>query len=284
MSDVQPATASPTDATRIAALEAALASSRAQIDELTRERDQLRSSHERLRQDLELLRRRIFVAKAERIDSSQLELEFARKLAALDVLAGKIGDDLVARADAAAGNADGSGGARRDPRKKPSGRRDLSKATIPEIRVEIPDPVFDALVAAGKAELIDWEVSYKLAWQRGGHRRLAIARAKYRVLTPSTSATDAVEPTLIKGHSVTAEPGDDDLAATVVLATAPMPPEAFPRSLAAPSMLAHVIEEKHCRGMPLNRLEDQYAHEARRSIGAPCLAGSRMPVRRRARR
>ena len=138
MSDVQPATAPPTDAARIAALEAALAversalaASQAQIDELTKERDQLRASHERLRQDLELLRRRIFVAKAERIDSSQLELEFAKKLAALDVLAGKIGDDLVARADAAAGTADANGGARRDPKKKPSGRRDLSKATIP---------------------------------------------------------------------------------------------------------------------------------------------------------
>ena len=261
MSDVQPATASPTDAARIAALEAALASSQAQIDELTRERDQLRASHERLRQDLELLRRRIFVAKAERIDSSQLELEFAKKLAALDVLAGKIGDDLVARADAAAGTADGSGGAGRDPKKKPSGRRDLSKATIPEIRVEIPDPVFDALVAAGKAELIDWEVSYKLAWQRGGHRRLAIARAKYRVVTASTAARDADGPAPTTGHTATAEPGGDDLLAAVILATAPMPPEAFPRSLAAPSMLAHVIAEKHCRGMPLNRLEDQYAHE-----------------------
>ena len=109
--------------------------------------------------------------------------------------------------------------------------------------------MFDALVAAGKAELIDWEVSYKLAWQRGGHRRLAIARAKYRVVRAPTSATDADGP------------GGGDLSATVVLATAPMPPEAFPRSLAAPSMLAHVIAEKHCRGMPLNRLEDQYSHE-----------------------
>ena len=34
-----------------------------------------------------MLRHRIFVAKAERIDSKQLELEFASKLAALDELA-----------------------------------------------------------------------------------------------------------------------------------------------------------------------------------------------------
>ena len=46
----------------------------------------LRASHERLRLELELLRRRIFVAKAERVDTAQLELEFAAKLAELDRL------------------------------------------------------------------------------------------------------------------------------------------------------------------------------------------------------
>jgi outer membrane murein-binding lipoprotein Lpp len=98
MDETEP-TVPTTDAfvARIAALEAALAAERAahatsqaKVEKLTKGCDHLRASHERLRQDLELLRRRIFIAKAERVDSSQLEMEFAKKLAALDELAGKL--------------------------------------------------------------------------------------------------------------------------------------------------------------------------------------------------
>jgi transposase len=233
MHETEP-TAPTTDALvlRIASLELALAAeraahatSRAELEKLSKECDHLRASHERLRQDLELLRRRIFMAKAERIDSSQLELEFAQKLAALDELAGKI-DGL------GAGPGHGGGAAGGGTKKKPTGRRDLSKANIPEERVEIGDPVFDDLVREGKAERIGFEVSYKLAWQRGGHRRLVIARVKYR-------AIDA------QGESI--------------VETAPIPAELFPRSLAAPSMLAHIIAEKHCQGVPLFRIEDRFA-------------------------
>jgi hypothetical protein len=60
---------------------AALAAERDLVAKLTVERDHLRASHERLRLELELLRRRIFVAKAERVDTAQLELELAQKLA-----------------------------------------------------------------------------------------------------------------------------------------------------------------------------------------------------------
>lgn len=44
---------------------------------VTEERDKLRRAYEQLKEHLELLRRRIFQAKAERIDITQLELEFA---------------------------------------------------------------------------------------------------------------------------------------------------------------------------------------------------------------
>ena len=79
-------------------------------------------------------------------------------------------------------------------KKKPTGRRNLSKVEIPEVRVEIADPVFDELVLAGKAERIGFEESYKLAWQRGGHRRLVIARVKYRTLNAEKEATIATAP------------------------------------------------------------------------------------------
>jgi transposase len=231
---------------RVAALEAALAAeraalatersahaeSRALVEQLTEERDHLRASHERLRQELELLRRRIFIAKAERVDSTQLELEFAQKLSALDALSGRLGEQPMSK-DAGTG-ASSDGASKPGGKQKPKGRRNLREANIPEVRVEIGDPVFDKLVGEGKAERIGFEESYKLAWQRGGHRRLVIARAKYRVLNAQ------------KEFSVV---------------TAPMPDEAFPRSLAAPSMLAHIIAEKSLQGVPLFRLEDRYSRE-----------------------
>ena len=156
----------------VVALEAALAESRALVEQLTEERDHLRASHERLRQELELLRRRIFIAKAERVDSTQLELEFAQKLSALDALSGRLSEQPMS----ADGGTSTSGGGDSKPagKKKPKGRRNLREANIPEVRVEIGDPVFDKLVAEGKAERIGFEESYKLAWQRGGHRRRAL--------------------------------------------------------------------------------------------------------------
>ena len=239
MDPTPPAPAIDALVARIATLEATLADERAAHatsldlnDQLAKENGQLRATHDRLRQELELIRRRIFIAKAERIDSAQLELEFAEKLAALDLLAGKIGENS-SPADAQAEAPGGAGAPQgKRPKTKPKGRRDLSKADIPEDRVEISDPIFEELVRDGKAERIGFEESYKLAWQRGGHLRLVIARIKYR-------AVDA------QGESS--------------VETAELPPEAFPRSLAAPSMLAHIINEKHCQGLPLFRIEDRFA-------------------------
>jgi len=208
-----------------ATLASSLAYSQERIAALERERDVLRASHERLRLELELLKRRIFIAKAERVDASQLELEFATKLRELDAIAGTLG---------IAGRERESGDGPRTERRRSSGRRDLRRAPIEENRVELSDPVFDQLVAEGKAERAGFELSYKLAWQRGGMRRLVIARAKYRALDSQGEA--CVEIT-------------------------PMPSETFRRSLAAPSMLAHVIMQKHGDGMPLFRLEDRFARE-----------------------
>src|SRR3990172_1274441 len=84
-----PGSTPPTLQEQNAALEAALAVEHAallvereRVAKLTEERDLLRASHERLRLELELLRRRIFVGKAERGDTAQIEMEFAAKLAA----------------------------------------------------------------------------------------------------------------------------------------------------------------------------------------------------------
>ena len=207
---------------------AALSTEREKVAELTRERDHLRTSYERLRLELELLRRRIFVAKAERVDTHQLELDFAATLAALDKLAGLPGPIPEA----------GGEGAPAAPapkeKRKPTGRRDLRQLPLEEERVEIPDELFEKLVAEGKAERFGFEESCKLAYKRGGIRRLVVARVKYRVI--DNEGESHVE-------------------------TAPMPPECFPRSLAAPSLLAHIVSDKLTDGLPLNRIEDRAARD-----------------------
>ena len=58
---------------------------------MTAERDKLRRAYEQLKEQLELLRRRIFLAKAERIDVAQLEIEFAETKAKLVRLATELG-------------------------------------------------------------------------------------------------------------------------------------------------------------------------------------------------
>jgi len=209
-------------ASRIADLEA-------QVAALTKERDQLRASHERLRVELEMLKRRIFVAKAERVDTTQLEIEFAEKLRQLDTLAGTLS---IPATDSSPDEDDDE--KRKKGKKTPTGRRNLKRLALEEERIEISDPLYEELVEKGLAKRIDFDESCKLAYKRGGLRRLVIARVKYQI-------TDTKGDTSVD--------------------SAPMPLVAFPRSLAAPSLLAHVLMAKYGMGMPLFRLEDQFARD-----------------------
>lgn len=211
---------------RVAELEALLAKERARVSDLEKEKAVLRASHERLRLELELFRRRLFVAKAERVNTKQLELEFQSKLRALEEVAGTLGMASGAPMSGPKVAAENS--------KRSSGRRDLRTLPLEERRVEVTDPLFDELVAQGKAERIGFEESCKLAWQRGGMRRIVIARVKYRTV---------------------GQDGESELA------TAPMPKELFWRAVFAVSLLAHIIIEKYCDGLPLFRIEDRFARD-----------------------
>lgn len=212
----------------VASLKAALDTERARVAELEKERDLLRSSRDRLLQELELLRRRIFVAKAERVDTTQLEMDFMAILKQLDEAAGTTPEkERRARKESQGEDPE------RD-KKKPTGRRDLSQMNLPEDRLEFIDKELEKLVAEGKARRVGWTTSSKVAYQRGGFLRLVIARADYQVL-------DAHGETQLK--------------------TAPMPEECFPRSLAAPSALAHVISDKFTDGLPFKRQESRAARD-----------------------
>ena len=71
----------------VARLKSDLAAARAHSAELIAERDLLREAYRQLELQVQLQRRRLFVAKAERIDTQQLEIEFAATLAKLNEIA-----------------------------------------------------------------------------------------------------------------------------------------------------------------------------------------------------
>lgn len=216
---------------RVAQLEQALADERTAreaaetvADEALAERDRLREAYRHLQLEVELMRRRLVVAKAERVDTTQLELEFAAKLVALDALGGQ----LAPTQD----DAEGAGpkpGRTGKQKRRPSGRRDLKTMDLPEERIEIPDPALEGL-----APRIGTEDSCRLMWRRGGFVRMVVSRVKYKVAATADDTSPAI-------------------------ATAEMPRELVVRSLAAPSLLAHVVSDKLCDGLPLHRQEDRFA-------------------------
>jgi transposase len=220
---------------RVAQLEATLAQRDATLAQVTAERDKLRRAYEQLKEHLELLRRRIFIATAERIDVSQLQMEFAQTRAKLDALATQMGTDVAATEDTAAAtdSAAGAPPAGR-ARPKPTGRRNLAEYDLPEERVEILDPALDGVV-----ERIGFEESSKVRYRRAGLVRVVIARATYKPAAQDASSTS------------------DDVAMFKIY-TVPMPKELFPRGLLAPSMIAHVLVQKYRWGLPFHRQARMY--------------------------
>ena len=220
-----------------------LAATSEQLAGVLGERDNLRRAYRQLMEQFELLRRRIFIAKAERVDATQLELEFEKTKQKLDALARKLDSETAADAEVGPG-AVGSRPSGKPPAKAkypPKGRRNLADADhLPQRRIEIRDPKLEASGAA----FIDWELSYKLGYQRPAEVRVVIARAKYKV------------------PKVDGEPLPDD--ATVLeqdgsrftIVTAPLPPLLIRRGLLAPSMLARIIVQKFRFGMPYFRQEE----------------------------
>ena len=68
-----------------------------------------------------------------------------------------------------------------------------------------------------------------------------------------------------------ADPSSPDADGSEQVTVAPMPPTLFPRSMATPSLVAHIAVVKHCDGLPLHRQEQQLGGSAtaRRSTEAP---------------
>jgi hypothetical protein len=242
---------------RLRRMERRLEVTNEKLARLTTERDNLRRAYQRLMEQFELLRRRIFVAKAERVDATQLELEFEQTKQQLDALAQKLaeeptsvagGDGEVAATDSEdvgsrpAGNAATSNSS-------PKGRRNLGEADhLVQRRIEIRD----AELERSGAVQIGWEESYKLGYQRPEPVRVTIARAKYKV--PAAAETSK---TLPEDATVVEHYGD-----RYTIITAPLPPLLIRRGVLAPSMLARIIVQKFRFGMPYFRQEEQFEADA----------------------
>jgi transposase len=236
---------------QLARAQAQLSGAQTQLVQLQQEKTKLQAAYEALWEELTLLKHRLFVAKAERVDTRQLQLEFESKLAALEDLAGTLGLGQPAPpstgAAPPAGAAAGASAASPDEGDRPpeppappvrphrpTGRRNLKTVTLPEERLELTDPVLEPLVAEGRAHRIGTEESVKIVYQRGGFRRLIVARIKYQTIDPA-------------GQSA--------------IATTPMPEVLFPRTMAAPSLLAHLLDAKFDQGLPFWRVADRCARD-----------------------
>jgi len=170
---------------------------------------------------------------AERIDTDQLEIEFAATLAKLNEISAQLPADVLEQL----GSTDGTN---KDKKKKraPTGRRDLRDEDLPEERIVLVDPACE-----GTAEAIGAEETCQIMWRRGGPVRVVTVRTKYRSSAPTApidalSATEQTPPTIV---------------------TTPVPPQILTRSIATASLLAHIVSDKFCDGLPLHRQEDRFS-------------------------
>ena len=149
-------------------------------------------------------------------------MESAAKQAALDQLQKKI--------EQATGTAPAAPPASSE-KKKPSGRRKLDEAALPEERVVIEE--MEALVLRGEAEVVGTtDESTTLKYRRGSLVRLVTVQKTYRLEK------------------------DDQGNTTLITVEAPL--TILPRSIGTPFLFAHIATEKFDRAMPRYRQEERF--------------------------
>lgn len=186
--------------------------------------ERLRVAYTAALEQLQLARQRLFVAKAERVEAVPEQLRFEQLLAEVQQLEASL-------AKAEGDETPKSPSSRKDKKKgeKASvskGRRNLAESALPLVRVEIKDELLEQT-----AELVGFEISWKLGWERGGMRRIQVARAVYK--------------------SQTEEQGTQ-------MVTAEAPKELYRRSLLAPALIARILVAKYVLGVPFARQESLY--------------------------
>ena len=214
--------------------------------ELVQKSQALELAHERLRaaylqalERLELLRRRLFLAKKERLDSAQIQLELDGVQAQVEELERALAQ--TSNEDTPAPRNEDTPAPPLDPKAKSSkghGRRNLADAELPETTVEILDPELE-----GKAERIGFEDHYELSYQRGGMRKVRVRRAKYKVNAVTSEGEPQAAEQEQRSH----------------ISVAPAPRVLQQRGFLAASMISHILVMKYAMGVPFYRQETQYA-------------------------
>lgn len=193
--------------------------------------ERLRQAYTNALEQLQLAKQRLFVAKAERHEAIPEQLTLEALLTQVESLGQQLDEvtrDLNTELPEANNATGGSAGnPRKSSKSKPDGRRDLENSTLPLVRVEILDPILEET-----AERIGFEDCWKLGCERGGRRRIQVAKAVYKITSESDESTKIV--------------------------TAPAPKELFRRSLLAPELIARILVSKYVLGVPFARQESLY--------------------------
>ncbi|MCA9579273.1 MAG: IS66 family transposase [Sandaracinaceae bacterium] len=222
----------------LAAREAKLDAAAVQIAKQAAQYEALREAYMQLQLELKLLKRKIFIASAERADTTQLQLEFETLTQKLDALAGVMGNPSESDGDPSDESGDSNDPeAKKKRRSKSTGRRRVEEMGLRKETVSLTDPHMEKLVEAGLARrLPEPEVSHKLGRKPAEYIHVEILRTTYATSPDENGRTE--------------------------MFTADMPPELLPRCLAAPSMLAEVITDKFSKGLPLYRQEQELLFES----------------------
>lgn len=215
---------------RVAALEAELEKLRSERDRAEHEREQYRKLYSLVSLELERLKRQLFGKKAEAVDATQVQLAFGP---VFDALARAESGDASAQADVQtelqklrdeAEQARPHAG----KRAKGHGRRNFDLETAPVETIVLEPP--ERLVPGGELLVkIDEEVSEHFDYRPSSIVRVRVVRPKYRRTGPSNASPIAI---------------------------AELPERPIPRSVAGPGLVAHVITQKFCDHLPLNRQQE----------------------------
>lgn len=224
-------------ADRVAELEAENACLRAKLTDSEQTLERLRQAYTNALEQLQLAKRKLFVAKAERREAVPEQLQLDLLTQQVEQLGKELNQaETAAKSDTSTDTTEPAQPnktvkARQDDGAKPKsgGRRNLALSTLPMIRVEITNPELE-----GQAERIGFEESWKLGYERGGQRRILVARVVYRL------------------------PAQDPESDAVQIVKAEAPKELVRRSLLSASLIAHVLIAKYVLGVPFARQESLY--------------------------
>lgn len=242
-----------------ALLKNALEQSQNALSEVQASHQQLHRAYTRALEELALLHRRLFIQKAERAEHSVDQLTLENLLSEVKRLEKEL--DAAERESAEGLSASNGDEPTDKPKTKPKGRRGLSDAEsdLPKTRVEILDPELE-----GKVSRIGWDLSYRLAYEPGGLRRVEVATATYKRPATEDEINAKVEEAKAVAQAENQALSDEEVAHVKEaslwrMVRAPSPREAFKRPLFAPSLVAHLLVQKYMMSVPFYRLEKRFA-------------------------